>query len=118
MLASMSNYLSAFILAGCRPLAWFLLARCLALADASPALRAISILRAFDSFLALASPPIVANSFNVMLAILQARYIGRQMKLAIISLMAGVFGWLLCYGAMKTAEQIAKPNRGRIEAMQ
>ena len=93
-------------------------ARFLALADANPALRAISIRRAFDSFLALASPPIVANSFNVMLAILQARCIGVNMKLAIISLMAGVFGWLLCYGAMKTAEQIAKPYRDRIEAMQ
>jgi hypothetical protein len=32
--------------------------------------------------------------------------------------MAGVFGWLLCYGAMKTAEQIAKPYNDRIEAMQ
>ncbi len=53
-------------------LAWFLPARCFALADASPALRAISILRRFDSFRARASPPIVANSFNVMLAILQA----------------------------------------------
>jgi hypothetical protein len=53
-----------------------------------------------------------------MLAILQARCIGVNMKLAIISLMAGVFGWLLCYGAMKTAEQIAKPYNDRIEAMQ
>jgi hypothetical protein len=32
--------------------------------------------------------------------------------------MAGVFGWLLCYGAMKTAQQIVKQNNDRIEAMQ
>jgi hypothetical protein len=40
------------------------------------------------------------------------------MKLLIISLMAAGFGWLLCYGAMKTAEQIVKPHNDRIEAMQ
>jgi hypothetical protein len=113
----MSNYLSEFNFEGLRPLAWDLQAR-LTFADARPALRAISILRAFDSFLARASPPIVANSFNVMLAILQAGSIGVNMKLLIIALMAGVFGWLLCYGAMKTAEQIVKPHNDRIEAMQ
>lgn len=113
----MSNYLSEFIFVSVYVLAWFLPAR-LALADASPALRAISILRRFDSFRARASPPIAANSFNVMLAILQAGSIGVNMKLLIISLMAAGFGWLLCYGAMKTAEQIVKPRNDQIEAMQ
>jgi small neutral amino acid transporter SnatA (MarC family) len=30
-----------------------------------------------------------------------------EMKLALIAILAAALGWLLCYGAMRTAERIA-----------
>jgi hypothetical protein len=38
-------------------------------------------------------------------------------RLAIIAALSLLFAWILCYGAMRTAERIAKGQQTRVESV-